>query len=111
MAMHKKEIKPNEKRSETSFKNLLTKCCQDRVYEMHVHEETLAKSLKVIGGCPDQVNISLKFLTLTIDKYNVNKMLQDVKEQLQTKYNQDEMIYRKRSVGNCRCEHVKQDTI
>jgi hypothetical protein len=107
MAMHKKEVKPNDKGSETSFKNLLTKCCQDRLYEMHVHEETLVKSLKAIDDCPDQVNISLNSLILSTGKYNVNKTLQDVKKQLQTKYDQDEMVYRKRSVGNCRYEHVK----
>lgn len=30
------------------------------------------------------------------------KMLQDVKKEMRSKYDQDEMAYRKRSVGNCR---------
>jgi hypothetical protein len=104
--MHKKEIKQNDKKLKTSFKNLLTKCCQDRLYEMRVHGETLAKNLIAIEDCPDQVNISLKSLILTTDKYNANKILQDFKAQLQSKYNEDEMVFRKRSVGNCRYERV-----
>jgi hypothetical protein len=105
MAIDKKEGKQNDKNSKM-FKNLLTKCCQDRLYEMRVHGETLAKSLNAIEDCSDQVNISLKSLILTTDKYNTNKMLQDVKAQLQSKYNEDEMVFRKRSVGNCRYERV-----
>jgi hypothetical protein len=106
MAMHKKESIQNDKKSKTTFKNLLTKCCQDRLYEMRVHEEALAKSLEAVEDCPNQVNISLKSITLTTDKYNANNMLQDIKAQLQTKHNEDEMVYRKRSVGNCRYERV-----
>jgi hypothetical protein len=66
MAMHKKEGQQNDKNSKTSFKNLLTKCCQDRLYEMRVHGETLAKSLIAIEDCPDQVNISLKCLAFVL---------------------------------------------
>jgi hypothetical protein len=40
--------------------------------------------------------------------YNKNNILQDVKDQLKFKYDQDELAYRKKSIGNCRYEHNKK---
>ncbi|XP_025423167.1 uncharacterized protein LOC112692650 [Sipha flava] len=85
--MHTKEVKLNDKKSKISFNKLLTKCCQERLNQMRVHEQTLAKERQAIDDCQDQ----------------------DVKDQLKFKYDQDELAYRKKSIGNCRymCELYK----
>lgn len=41
--------------------------------------------------------------------FNGSKMLQDKKEQMQATYDQDEMMYRERSVGNCRYANVSNE--
>ncbi|XP_025407591.1 eukaryotic translation initiation factor 4 gamma 3-like [Sipha flava] len=76
--------KSENKKDKTTFIKLLTKCCKERFNAMKVHEQNLAKSLEVINQCKDQ----------------------EVKSKLQSEYDQDEMVHRKKSVGNCRfmCE-------
>ncbi|XP_025414206.1 eukaryotic translation initiation factor 4 gamma 3-like [Sipha flava] len=86
-ALEDKKVKSEKKAAKTSFKKLLTKCCKDRFEIMHVHEQNMVKSLEEISRCNDQ----------------------EVKNQLQSAYDQDELVHRKKSVGNCRfmCELFK----
>lgn len=52
--MNNKDIKSKVKTT-VSFKKLIILCCEDRFNSMHIHEQNLAKSLKEINDCKDQV--------------------------------------------------------
>lgn len=94
-----------------SFRQMIVKKCQDTFELVSANEKQAAESLLEIESCGDQVIdacviiISIYFIimyTLFIVLNAILNVLKDFKKELKSKYDENERIQRKRSVGNCR---------
>lgn len=69
--MHKKDTKRTAgTKPKTTFKKLLTTCCQDRLNEMQAHDEALSKTLQELEKGDDQVNIRIESLNIVLIGYD-----------------------------------------
>ena len=97
------EVMSEDGKTKTSFRKLLILKCKETFQLINAHEKTALEYLSEIESCKDQVNKFFQNLSRSLFVFYIIFIVkQELKKELQNKFDKNEKAQRKLSVGNCR---------